>query len=347
MLLLLRVCLLSCAAALVRADQPRPLEGEIDGAKYTIVAPVAPNGCVLIFCHGYRPEGPELTTDLVPLKSTYQELAQRGWVIAATSYRRNGLIVADGLADVLALRAEIARRFGEPRRVVLHGESMGGAIATLLLEREPKKFAGALAVGAALAIEEGGTKLEFTRRPGGPLLFLSNRTEAAPPRAYVEAATAAKAPAAAWTADRDGHLNVNQREVAAALAALNQWLDSGAAPEFHDDTLPAEPRPSTMILREGRGTAPMLQRITIYGNITLDFQSADFKQLGLARGDSFTLRGGAKSARVKLGQTYSDVARGEWVAFFDAEDRLLVAINRGNAADELGVKLGDLVSVEK
>ena len=31
--------------------------------------------------------------------------------------------------------AEIERRFGPTRRVVLHGDSMGGGIATLLLER--------------------------------------------------------------------------------------------------------------------------------------------------------------------------------------------------------------------
>ena len=87
-------------------------------ASRPIAAPERWNGSVLIYCHGLRPEGGPLMVELLPLKSAYAELLDRGWIIAATSYRRNGLVVADGLADVLALRDEIAKRFGAPSRVV-------------------------------------------------------------------------------------------------------------------------------------------------------------------------------------------------------------------------------------
>ena len=50
---------------------------------------------------------------------------------------------------------------------------------------------------------------------------------------------------------------------------------------------------------------------------------------------------------MKLAQTYTDVPNGAWVAFFDAEDRLLVAINRGNAATALNVQEGDRLRVER
>lgn len=332
------------AAAFGFAAEPAIHEGEIDGAKFVIAAPEKWNGSVLLYCHGLRPEGGPLAVELLPLKSAHRELLDRGWLIAATSYRRNGLVVGDGLADVLNLTAEIVKRYGDPNRVVLQGESMGGAIAVLLMEREPAKFSAALAVGAALKLEENGTPVVFTARPGGPVLLLCNRTEVEGPRRYVELATAAKVAPVVWTADRDGHVNVNQREIGTALSALNHWLDTGSAPAPQDDTLAPEPRASAMTSENGIGRAAMTQRNPLYGNITLDFQAADFARLGISKGGNFTIEFGGKRVPVRLGSTYGDVPRGEYVAFFDAEDRLLVAINYGNAADALGIKVGEVVS---
>ncbi len=324
--------------------------GESEGARFSIAAPAKPEartGLVLVFCHGYRPEGGELLDGLLPLKSASAHLVEKGWVVASTSYRRNGLIVADALRDVKNLRAEIARRFGEPRRLILHGESMGGAIATLLVEREPKLFAGAVVVGAALQIEEGGKALAFSHAPGGPLIFLCNRSETKASREYIEAARSAPTAPVLLTVDRDGHVNVNQREIEAALAALNQWLEGGPAPKPADATLPPDPRPSAMdAIGGGGGSARLTQLNPLFGNITLDFQASDFAQLGVKPGATFQLKFGKMSVPVKLGQTYTDVPSGAWVAFFDAEDRLLVAINRGNAAAALGAQEGDLLRVE-
>ncbi|OAI42650.1 hypothetical protein AYO41_03855 [Verrucomicrobia bacterium SCGC AG-212-E04] len=345
--LLARIGLALLVATAVQAAEPRVAEGELSGAKFVIAAPEKWNGSVLIYAHGLRPEGGPLVVELLPLKSAYRELLDRGWIIAATSYRRNGLVVADGLADVLNLRDEIAKRFGAPDRVLLHGESLGGAIVALLMERESAKFSGALGVGAALKLDENGAAVAFSAQPGGPLLLLSNRTEADVPGRYVELAAGAKVPPVAWTADRDGHVNVNQREIGTALAALNRWIDTGSAPAPQDDTQAPEPRPSAMKVENGVNRAAMTQRNPLYGNITLDFQSSDFVQLGIAQGDTFALEFGGKRVPVKLGKTYSDVPRGQYVAFFDAEDRLLVAINFGNAADVLGIKVGDLAGVKK
>jgi len=347
MILRAGACLLLLVATLAAAAEPLVSEGDIQGARFSIAAPAKWNGSVLIYCHGFRPELDPLATELLPLRPAHRQLLERGWIVAATSYRRNGLVVADGFADVIALRDEIARRFGAPHRVVVHGESMGAAIAALLLERNAEKFSGALAVGAALSLDEKGVAIDFTGRPGGPILFLSNRNEAERARAYVARAAGATAPPVLWTADRDGHVNVNQREVGTALAALNGWLDGGVAPAPQDDTLAPEPRASTMTIAGDVARAAMTQRNPLYGNITLDFQTADFERLGIRPGATFTLTAGAKSVQVRLASTYTDVPRGEYVAFFDAEDRLLVAINRGNAAEALGVKVGDILAVGK
>ncbi len=245
--------LLLLVATLAAAAEPPVSEGEIQGARFTVAAPAQWNGSVLIYCHGFRPEADPLATELLPLRQAHRQLLERGWIVAATSYRRNGLVVGDGMADVIALREEITRRFGAPRRVVLHGESMGAAIAVLLLEQHADKFSGALAVGAALSLDEKGVAVAFTAKPGGPILFLSNRNEAERARTYVDKATGAPTPPVLWTADRDGHVNVNQREIGTALAALNGWLDGGVAPAPQDDTLAPEPRASTMTVSGRRG----------------------------------------------------------------------------------------------
>jgi S-adenosylmethionine hydrolase len=49
--------------------------------------------------------------------------------------------------------------------------------------------------------------------------------------------------------------------------------------------------------------------------------------------------------RVRYGSDYSDVARGEWVAFPRAEGVILLAMHYGNAAATAGLKAGDTVTV--
>lgn len=353
----LSLFLTAALLANARAEAPagEKLEFELNGARCAaIVPPVATRkNMVLIYCHGYRPEKAPLDPELFPLKRSYADLLAEGWTIASTSYRRSGLIVADAAKDVMALREELAKRFGEPRRVVLHGESMGGAVATWLCETEPLKISGALAVGAALnaslSLEEGGKKIQLTGRSLVPLLFLNNRTETAAPAAYVEKASglgASRVRPFALSVNRDGHVNVNQREVGQALALLNQWLNTDNHPAVPPDlTLPPHPRPSAMKKAATGGEAALTFINPQYGNVTFDFQTSDLAQLGLTPGSTFKLTRGAKSFAVKLGTTYRDVAKGEWVAFFDGEDRLLVAINGGNAADALGIKLGETATV--
>jgi alpha-beta hydrolase superfamily lysophospholipase len=75
-------------------------------------------------------------------------------MVATTSYRRNGLIVGDAIADLDALRAYIARAYGEPERVILEGESMGGLIVTIMAERDKGPYDGAVVFDATLYIKE-------------------------------------------------------------------------------------------------------------------------------------------------------------------------------------------------
>lgn len=324
---------------------------ELEGARCAVVVPPPParNKRVLIYCHGYRPDKAPLDPELLPLKRTYVDYLRDGWIVASTSYRRNGLIVADAMKDVRALREEIAKRYGEPWVVLLHGESMGGAVATLLVEAEPEKFSGALAVGAALGIDEGGKKIPLKGELKAPLVFLNNRSELEPAAGYAKKVSGNFRPLTR-TVDRDGHVNVNQRELGRALWLLTYWVSTKTRPKDDqaDLTLPPYPRPSAMKrAASGVGEAAMTQRNPLYGNVTLDFQTSDLTELGLKPGDSFRLSRGDKTVSVKYGRTYSDVAKGEWVAFFDGEDRLLVALHSANAADALGIKVGEVARVAR
>lgn len=322
---------------------------ELEGARCAVVVPppASRNKRVLIYCHGYRPDKAPLDPELLPLKRTYVDYLRDGWILASTSYRRNGVIVADAMKDVRALRDEIVKRYGEPWVVLLHGESMGGAVATLLVEAEPEKFSGALAVGAALGVDEGGKKIALKNQLKAPMVFLNNRSELEPAAAYAKGISGDFRPLTR-TVDRDGHVNVNQRELGRALGLLSYWVSTKTRPKEDqgDLTSPPFPRPSAMKKgAAGSGEAAMVQRNPIYGNVTLDFQGSDLTELGLKPGDTFRLTKGGKTVSVKYGRTYSDVSKGEWVAFLDGEDRLLVALHSANAAEALGIKVGDLATV--
>ena len=52
--------------------------------------------------------------DLHPERAANRALLNEGWMVATTSYRRNGIIIADAIDDLDALRAFIADTYGEP-----------------------------------------------------------------------------------------------------------------------------------------------------------------------------------------------------------------------------------------
>src|SRR5689334_16502622 len=88
--------------------------------------------------------------DLDLYDEMYLTLIRSGWIVAMSSYRRQGKIVKDAMLDTCNLRDYIAKKYGEPELVLLEGESMGGHVVTLIAERDPQRFNGVLAIGAAL-----------------------------------------------------------------------------------------------------------------------------------------------------------------------------------------------------
>jgi pimeloyl-ACP methyl ester carboxylesterase len=336
-LILVLLCALPHARAEVRIES-----GEIGGALFQIVRPEAWKGDVWVEAHGLRPEGTPLSA-VVPVASPFvRGLLEDGWLVATTSYRRNGIVFAEAADDVAALIAHI-RSVHEPSGyVIVEGQSMGAAVVARLAERGEPPFHGAVACGAALEVRDPGEKeWTWSRRPSRPVVFLTNRSELRSPRAYVDAVRALETSDAVvpafLTVDRDGHVNLNASERRHALDLLLTWIRTERRPEDGDATRPPDPGPRTAVLKEGEARVQVVELSRIYGNLTLDLQAADLAGLGLARGASFEIEGPAGRFRVLLGTSYGDVPKGEWVAFPTADGLLMVARNHAPAAATLGV----------
>ena len=73
---------------------------------------------MLLLAHGFRDEKAPLVAELNPEHLACRTLLDEGWVVATTSYRRNGMIIRDAITDLENLRAHIAATCGEPRQVI-------------------------------------------------------------------------------------------------------------------------------------------------------------------------------------------------------------------------------------
>ncbi|MBL9198984.1 MAG: SAM-dependent chlorinase/fluorinase [Opitutaceae bacterium] len=358
--MLSRLALCALFAPTLFAAAPAIETGEIAGAKFTLARPAQWNRRVLLLAHGLRSPDRPLVADLFPEHLAYRTLLNEGWLVAKTSYRRNGLIIADAISDLDALRAHIVEKFGAPSRIVVEGESMGGLIATLIAERRPigaPVYHGAVAIGAALDAREPGSSLELTHRPQIPLIFLTNQSELAGPQRYVssEVTDLTALRAVLFRVARDGHVNVNQAERLVALRALDAWIERGAAAlpppaagaAFFDATVPPQPQPSQAVMHaDGRGfDARVIEVSAIYGNVFLNAQPGDFGATGIPRQQHFILRAHGQTFRVLHGRDFSSVKRGEWVAFPNADGFTTLARNFADAAASARLRPGDTVSL--
>ncbi len=338
--------------------------GEIGDAAFSIARPAQWNGTLLLLAHGFRPESAPRVADLFPERSAYQLLLRDGWMVAKTSYRRNGTIIHDAIADLDALRAHIAVHFGAPTRVLIEGESMGGLIATLIAERRPAidpLYHGVVAIAPAFHLRDPDPRgSALTMLPHLPIVFLTTRSETEAARVY----TAAKAGSdverirpALLRVNRDGHANINQAERLVALRMLHSWLDYGreSLPDppdpsgFVDVTRIPEALPSRVFLDEDkRGFAASVSEVTrVYGNLLLDVQAGDFRTIGLQPKSYFEVTLRQRSYRVLLGKDFSSVKRGEWVAFENADGFFWLARNGSSAAETAEAQAGDVVHIRR
>jgi pimeloyl-ACP methyl ester carboxylesterase len=127
--------------------------GKLGSAVYRIEMPDKWNGELVLWAHGYRGSGTELSTESPP-QAVRKQLIDQGYAWGASSYSENGYTPGIGADDTLALKKFFVDKFGAPKRTYLTGASMGGNVITLSLENFGNEYDGALAVCGALAGEE-------------------------------------------------------------------------------------------------------------------------------------------------------------------------------------------------
>ncbi len=117
--------------------------GVLEGAGYRIEVPANWNGRLVMWAHGFRGTGLELTVDNHPLR---EFLIPNGYAWAASSYSANDYNVSAGVKDTRLLVRKFRRMFGEPDLTYITGASMGGHITGVSVEAYPNVYDGALPI---------------------------------------------------------------------------------------------------------------------------------------------------------------------------------------------------------
>jgi len=333
----MKILVLFLATLTVAQSQPQLHEGDIDGAKFIILAAEKPSGKVLLLAHGYRGKDNPLSADFDQKGALTQSLLAEGWTIASTSYRRNGWIIDDALADLRALQEKVVSIQGKPTTTLIIGNSMGGQIAILAAEGA-LKIDGAITTGAALQnFPKKGITPKLSFKPKVPVILLINQ-EANRPMSEHYFKKAGNSHCALWKIERPGHCNVADVEKLAAIKSLQDWNDGKAVPREKDATTPIPNNPST-------ATTALIGKAShvgkAWGNITTTYVSSDLKTLGAKLKDRLRVTVGTKSETFILARHYSEVPIGKGVAFITPEGYLSIQIFGKSLAKKLGAKEGD------
>ncbi|MFM9902402.1 MAG: alpha/beta hydrolase family protein [Polaromonas sp.] len=120
--------------------------GVLGGAAYRVEVPKTGwNGKLVMWAHGYRGTGPNLTVD-TPIMRRY--LLDNGYAWAASSYSKNYYDVRVGVEDTNALAlnfvqiaAAKGRTLTTPSKIFITGVSMGGHITAAAIDAEAQLYA--------------------------------------------------------------------------------------------------------------------------------------------------------------------------------------------------------------
>ena len=125
--------------------------GVHNGAGYRIEVPDNWNGSLVMWAHGFRGTGLELTVENHPLRPL---LISQGFAWAAYSYSRNDYDIAVGVKETHALSKLFNGLVAKPDRVYITGASMGGHITAASIEQYPRAYDGAMPVCGVVADHE-------------------------------------------------------------------------------------------------------------------------------------------------------------------------------------------------
>jgi hypothetical protein len=117
------------------------------GAGFRIEVPNDWNGVLVVWAHGFRGTGLELTVDNHPLRTF---LIPSGYAWAASSYSRNDYDITSGVQNTHALTKHFNAIVGKPDKVYLTGASLGGHVTGVAIEQYPNTYDAALPICGVL-----------------------------------------------------------------------------------------------------------------------------------------------------------------------------------------------------
>ena len=85
--------------------------GEIENAKYKIYLPENWNGGLVMYAHGYETIGEEGEIFEEVIDDFMKIFTSRGYAYAASNFRKQGLVIKEGIDDTEALRAYFAKKY--------------------------------------------------------------------------------------------------------------------------------------------------------------------------------------------------------------------------------------------
>jgi pimeloyl-ACP methyl ester carboxylesterase len=213
------------------------VEGQLpSGASYVMDVPADWNHTVLLYSHGYTPDGAPNPAQNAPSDATRTALLDRGYALIGSSYVETGWVLEKALPDQMSTLDTFVTRFGRPDRAIAWGTSMGGMITTGLAERHGRRFAGALAM---CGLEHGGiANWNNTLDPVFAVRTLLAPGSTAPLVNLPDQATALQSAGELIAATTTAQLTPQGRArtaLAAALHNLPAWTDPSAPEPAPDD----------------------------------------------------------------------------------------------------------------
>jgi S-adenosyl-L-methionine hydrolase (adenosine-forming) len=124
--------------------------------------------------------------------------------------------------------------------------------------------------------------------------------------------------------------------VAAHLAAGTELAAVGSQLDVAD--LVMLPAPTSRV-HDGEAEGEVMS-VDRFGNVQLSITASDADRLGIGFGSSLVVRCGRRQLTVPYLETFAAVAPGEIVAFTDSAGLISIAVNAGDAAQQLGLPPG-------
>jgi hypothetical protein len=97
--------------------------GEINSAEYKIYIPKDWNKGLVMYAHGYEEIGEESEIISDEVDEFMEVFTSRGFAFAASAYKRQGLVIKDGIDDTEALRSYFEMKYGKPELCLITGHS--------------------------------------------------------------------------------------------------------------------------------------------------------------------------------------------------------------------------------